>query len=201
MIEIRKSYFSYPKNYIKPILHEKNMKNIPLLVLFIIASSFLSAQVHDNTVQKEAMKKLSFLEGTWNGTANMMVRGQGNQVIDQTEHVQFKLDSTILVIEGLGKSADEESKTVHHAFAIISYDETSETYRFKSWLENGLSGDYEAQFDDSGSFIWTMDKMNGGTVRYKINLDENGNWTETGEWSGDGAQWFGFFSMNLKKDI
>ena len=176
------------------------MKNSLLLLLFAFSTSFLTAQVHDNTIQREAMKKLEFLEGNWSGTANMMIRGQGNQVINQTEKVWFMLDSTILVIEGLGKSADEEAKTVHHAFAVISYDETAEKYNFRSWLENGLSGDYTAYFDDAGDFIWIMENMNGGTVRYKIRLDENDQWTETGEWSGDGAQWFGFLSMVLKKE-
>jgi hypothetical protein len=90
---------------------------------------------------------------------------------------------------------------VHHAFAVICYDEKSEKYRFTSWLENGLTGEYEAYFDDAENFIWVMESPNGGTIQYKIKLDENGQWTETGEWSSDGAQWFGFFSMTLKKDI
>lgn len=147
----------------------------------------------------EAMQKLAFLEGNWNGTASMMIREHGKQVVNQTEKVEYKLGGTILVIEGLGKSADEPTKTVHHAFAVINYDEASKAYRFKSWLENGLSGEYVANFDESGTFIWTMDK-NDGTVRYKIKVDENGQWTETGEWSGDGVQWTEFFSMALKKD-
>jgi hypothetical protein len=69
-----------------------------------------------------------------------------------------------------------------------------------SWLENGLSGEYKAFFDDAGNFIWTMENVKGGTVRYKIWLDETGQWNETGEWSGDGQNWFGFFSMTLKKN-
>ncbi len=177
------------------------MKNTFLFLLFILSSAMSIAQNHDNTTQREAMKKLAFLEGNWSGQANMMVRGQGNQKINQTEKVQYQLGGTILVIEGLGKSADEDPKTVHHAFAVINYDEKSEKYRFTSWLENGLTGDYEAYFDDSGNFIWIMESPNGGTIQYKIKLDENGHWTETGEWSSDGEQWFGFFSMTLKKDI
>lgn len=176
------------------------MKNTFLLMLFITITSLSFAQNHDNTAQREAMKKLTFLEGNWSGMANMMVRGQGNQQINQTEKVRFELGGTILVIEGKGKSIEADSKTVHHAFAVISYDEKTEKYRFKSWLENGLTGDYEAYFDDAENFIWIMESPNGGTIRYKIKLDENGQWTETGEWSSDGNPGFEFFSMVLKKD-
>jgi hypothetical protein len=169
-------------------------------MVFLTLSSFVFAQNHDNTIQREAMKKLTFLEGNWNGEANMMVRGQGNQKINQTEKVQFQLGGTILIIEGLGKSVEDNSKTVHHAFAVISYDEKSEKYRFTSWLENGLTGEYEAYFDDTGNFVWVMESPNGGTIYYKIKLDENGHWVETGEWSSGENQKFEFFSMTLKKD-
>ena len=175
------------------------MKNTFLFLLLITTATLSLAQNHDNTAQREAMKKLTFLEGNWSGEANMMIRGQGNQKINQTENVQFQLGGTILVIEGMGKSADE-SKTVHHAYAVISYDEKSEKYRFQSWLENGLSGDYEAYFDEAGNFVWIMENMNGGTVHYTISIDEKGQWAETGKWSNGENQAFEFFSMTLKKE-
>ena len=176
------------------------MKNPFIIMLFISISSLSIAQHHDNTIQREAMKKLAFLEGNWSGEANMMIRGQGNQKINQTEKVYYQLGGTILVIEGLGKSMEENPKTVHNAFAVISFDKKSEKYVFKSWLENGLTGEYEAYFNDVGNFIWVMESPNGGTIYYKIKLDENGHWTETGEWIGGENQKFEFFSMTLKKD-
>ena len=140
------------------------------------------------------------MEGTWSGEANMMIHGQGNQKIKQTEKVKFQLGGTILVIEGLGRSFEDESKVVHHAFAVINYDEKTEKYRFTSWLENGLSGEYIAYFDETGNFIWTMESPNGGTIHYKINVDDSGQWVETGKWSNGSGQEFEFFSMTLKKD-
>jgi hypothetical protein len=104
------------------------MKNTLILLILTLTGAVLPAQDHDNTVQREAMKKLAFLEGKWSGPANMMVYGQGNQVIDQTEIIEFRLGGTILVIEGLGKSTDGASKTVHHAFAVVSYDEVAQIY-------------------------------------------------------------------------
>ena len=176
------------------------MKNTFLMVLFVLASSLVFSQNHDNTIQREAMKKLAFMEGNWSGEANMMIRGQGNQKVKQTEKVEYKLGGTIMAIEGLGRSFEDESKIVHHAFAIISYDEKTEKYRFQSWLENGLSGVYEAYFDAEGNFIWTMPSPNGGNIFYKINIDENGHWVETGKWSNGENQAFEFFSMTLIKD-
>ena len=177
------------------------MKNIISMIIFVTLAITGYTQNHDNTIQREAMKKLSFMEGNWSGEANMMIRGQGNQKINQSEKVEYQLGGTIMVIEGIGKSMEDESKVVHHAFAVISYDEKTEKYRFQSWLENGLSGAYEAYFDADGNFIWTMPSPNGGNIFYKINIDENGHWVETGKWSNGENQAFEFFSMTLKKDM
>lgn len=176
------------------------MKNTFFVILLMFISNLVSGQNHDNTIQREAMKKLAFMEGNWSGEANMMIRGQGNQKINQTEKVEYQLGGTIMVIEGLGKSFDDDTKVVHHAFAVISFDEKTEKYRFQSWLENGLSGDYEAYFDDDGNFIWTMQSPNGGTIHYTISINEKGHWAETGKWSNGENQAFEFFSMTLKKD-
>jgi hypothetical protein len=52
------------------------MKNTFLFLLFILLATMSIAQNHDNTIQREAMKKLAFLEGNWSGEATMMIRGQ-----------------------------------------------------------------------------------------------------------------------------
>jgi hypothetical protein len=55
----------------------------------------------DIDAQRAAMKKLSFLVGTWSGEASVL-RGPGQFVaLFQSEEAQFKLDGLVLMIEGV----------------------------------------------------------------------------------------------------
>src|SRR5271155_24997 len=57
-------------------------------------------------VQREAMRKLSFLAGHWSGPVTI-IRGPGEALhLTQTEDVEFKLDGLVLFIEGKSTNAD-----------------------------------------------------------------------------------------------
>ena len=64
---------------------------------------------------------------------------------EQTEDIQFKLDGTILLIEGKGTS---NGTIIHDALAIVSWDKENDKYNFRSYLVNGRKGEYKAELID-----------------------------------------------------
>ncbi len=58
----------------------------------------------DVVAQREAMRKLNVLVGTWSGEASG-AHGPGEPLrLTQTEHVQRKLDGLVLLVEGRSRS-------------------------------------------------------------------------------------------------
>ena len=167
--------------------------------LLILAAS-LSAQpgTHDPSSQLEAMAKLDFLVGTWEGPG-WMQRGPGEPHRSLgTETVEKRLGGLVLVIEGTHRDA-ESKKIVHHALAIIDWDEGEEQYRFRSFLSDGRSTDAWGYFED-GKFFWSPGAPPGMKIRYGIALTESGEWFEEGEMSRDeGKTWNKFFEMRLQR--
>ena len=120
----------------------------------------------------------------------MMGRDGQKHMFQQTEKVQFKLDSMILLIEGTGKAG---GKIIHHALAIVSYDKTDSDFNFQSYLMDGRSGSYSAELIDD-TFCWYPNEY----IRYIIKIAENGSWSEIGEMKR-GEEWRQFFEMTLNK--
>src|SRR5262249_13429921 len=68
------------------------MRSGALVCLFALAGQSYAQQQPNITGQREAMKKLAFLVGTWSGEA-MVIRGPGETIkVRQTEDVKFKLN-------------------------------------------------------------------------------------------------------------
>jgi len=83
--------------------------------------------------EREAMKRLDFLVGKWSGRA-LVLRGPGEAIeLRQSEEVHYKLDGLVLLVEGAGCNA--EGQIVFQALAIISYDDTTSTYRFRAYSD------------------------------------------------------------------
>src|SRR5215216_3825309 len=88
----------------------------------------------------EAMKRLDFLVGEWQGEGwNEMVPGQ-RRTSPINEMVQSKLGGSVLLVEGLGKvkvPGKDEEVVVHNALGVLSYDENAKLYRMRSYLAGG----------------------------------------------------------------
>lgn len=141
------------------------------------------------------MEKIAVLVGTWEGEG-WMQRGPGDPShFTSHELVESRLDGRVLLVEGR-HHAKEGEESVHHALAVLSYDPTTQGYRFSSYLADGRSGDYPARWDE-GNLVWTIATPNG-TVRYTITV-EGDRWQEIGEHSVDGETWRQFFAMNLTR--
>lgn len=162
----------------------------------------------------QAMAELAHWAGHWRGEGWIRM-GPGEPVkIDSEEWVESRLDGAALVIEGLHRVQDSgaqdsgaqnsgtraDGRVVHHALALLTWDEAAETYRFRTHVAGRGPGDFTGRMED-GAFIWGG-PMGGpagaGEMRYTIRL-EDGTWHEVGDFTRDGETWNRFFEMTLTK--
>jgi hypothetical protein len=170
------------------------------LSLLVLAAGAASAQP-PNAAHKAEMKKLEFLAGKWRGDATIS-RGKESTVVKQTEDVQFKLDGTVLLVEGTGRGklpGRDEEGVVFNALAVISYDAAEKKHRIKAYRMEGASVEADLTFTDKG-FAWGFSPPGGKVqVRYTMTLTPRGEWHEVGEYSQDGQTWNRFFEMTLTR--
>jgi hypothetical protein len=151
-------------------------------------------------VQREAMAKLDFLKGEWKGESwSEFATGQ-RQRSQGTETVQSKLGGLLLTIEGAHHRMIDglTNDIVHHAFAIIAYDEKEKHYRLQAYTEGGGYTDAKAIVVD-GKLEWGFRLSATAEIRYTIRLNDQGQWIETGEISRDGMKWAKVFEMTLER--
>ncbi|HYP06518.1 MAG TPA: hypothetical protein VER03_09855 [Bryobacteraceae bacterium] len=141
-----------------------------------------------------AMKKLSWMIGEWRGEAWMQV-GPQKHTSTGTEVVQSRLNGSILTVEGSFK--DATGKPTHTAFGVLSFNPRSDWYRFHAFTGAGQMADAKVAMRDNG-FDWSFEAAPGVQVRYRVNLDENGEWVEKGEMTREGKT-VQFFEMRLRK--
>jgi hypothetical protein len=103
--------------------------------------------------QRAAMRKLSFLAGDWSGPLTV-TQGPGQTAqLTQTEHIEFKLDGLVLLIEGQSIAAD--GTVPFKALATIAYDDEAHAYRFHAY-HDGRYVDTELAVQPDG-FSWGFD--------------------------------------------
>jgi hypothetical protein len=179
------------------------MKNVHLLGLLLIGmiSSQVSAQPSE-AVAKEKMKPFAHWAGHWTGEGSMQMGPGEPSKSTVDEYLEFKLDGAVLQIEGIGKApdAEKESKIVHNALAILYYDQSTNQYKFNTFLKDGRNAMAWFNILGEGKYQWGFD-VPSGKIRYSITIDPVANkWNEVGEFSNDnGTTWMKFFEMNLKK--
>ncbi len=156
---------------------------------------------HLEKIKKE-MHSLSSWTGHWKGESTMQMGPGKSNSSTVNEYIQFKLDSTILLIEGIGTIQDELSSKevkVHHALGLLSFNPYTNNFEFKSHLADGKSTSAWFKKIEENKFQWGFDPPQG-KIRYDITIDPIKKiWIETGEFSQDGNNWFKFFEMNLSK--
>lgn len=137
------------------------MKAVFIIALSVLIVSHSFAQsTETDSISKSKISQLEFMVGSWKGSGWMMGRDEVKSEFDQTEEIHFKLDSTMVMVEGVGKS---QGKIVHNALAILTYNKLEDKYSFRSYLQNGqwyemgefLRGESWMQF-----FEMTLDSKN-----------------------------------------
>lgn len=162
---------------------------LAIICLVITLSSYGQSPTTDS-IAKNEVNKLAFIVGEWEGEGWRMERDGQKHTFTQTEIIQFKLDNTAVLIEGLGKN---NGQTIHNALAIITYNKAENNYSFNSYLSSGLGGSFKAELLD-GKLYWYPNEY----VRYIVSLNDKGQWYETGEMNRQDS-WFQFFEMTLDK--
>jgi hypothetical protein len=161
----------------------------------------LSAQPSPGTNPIKS-ERFSIWAGRWQGTSTLQMGPGEPKTAIVDEQIQYKLDSTLLLIEGIGRHVDPDGKSttvVHHAMAVLSFDPYKGTFSMRSYLADGRSTDAWFKTQPDGAFQWGFEAPNVN-MRYTIRLDaEKMTWNEIGEFSRDGNDWFKVFEMNLKK--
>ncbi|GAB3935409.1 hypothetical protein [Mucilaginibacter myungsuensis] len=164
-------------------------KLITTLLTFCLITGIAIAQPKEaDKAAKAEVSKLSFITGNWAGQGWMMTQA-GKSTFEQTEKVRFKLDSTALLIEGLGKTS---GKVIHNALAVVNLNKAG-GYNFRSFLATGQEGAFKGELIGN-KFYWYPNE----TIRYIIELNDKKQWYEVGEMKR-GDQWTKFFEMTLDK--
>jgi hypothetical protein len=148
------------------------MEKVALIYLLSVGlyCNNISAQPSE-AVAKEKMKSFTNWEGHWQGESSIQM-GPGPQKKSRVdEHLEFKLDGTVMLIEGIGKSLEleNENKIVHHALGIVSFDQTTSEYKLNSYLKDGRSTQAWLNIIEEGKYQWGFDIPNG-KIKYSITL-------------------------------
>ena len=170
------------------------------LSLILLITGTVAAQDYSTTC-REQMNVLSYFAGHWRGEAK--VTQQGGVVINvaQEETIEYKLDSLLLQVEGVGRTKTDLSKISFHALAYISYNAAKKNYEMKSFLKDGKQTDAFFTVVEKNRYDWGFD-VPGGKIVYHITIDQAARqWTEKGEFSRDGTQWYPFYEMTLTKQL
>lgn len=146
---------------------------------------------------------LASMTGTWEGEGSMVMGPGSRSAFVQQEWIRPTLGGRALFIEGLGRAADDTSRVVHRAVALLVPGDTPGRYTMHAFRDAGAAGVLSVQADAheaDGKLVWGYDDPRAGRVRYTIWLDAQGQWRETGEASRDGgATWFPFLDMTLRR--
>jgi hypothetical protein len=147
----------------------------------------------------EAIKRLAFLLGDWEGTGWIQM-GRERATFRQQETVRTAAGGTVVIIDGLGRSLDpaQADRIVHQAFAVASFDAAQQAFRWRAFRAEG--NEIEARPEVSqDKLVWGFTPPQGPAVRFTITKTAAGEWFEIGEVSMKPGEWMKFFEMTLKK--
>ena len=141
----------------------------------------------------EAMARLSFMRGVWAGPASGVTEAGKPYAVYQTERMGPMLDGDVIVVEGRGYAPD--GSTAFNALGVISWDERTGKYAFRSYAM-GFAGTFD--FTPTGDgYVWTV-PAGPATLRYTATVHD-GRWREICERIQAGKPPVQTFEMNLKK--
>lgn len=180
------------------------MKNVLLITALFLGLAIGQAHAQDygkaSDALKQEMQKLSYLAGKWKGEAVARQRDGSTTKVAQEENIEFRLDNTLLLIEGTGRNPQNLSEITFNALAVVTYDEAAKEFKFRSHLRDGKKTDAYFKVLGDNHFEWGFDLPNNAKMRYDIKLDPKAKtWLEIGEYSPNGTTWYPFVELKLNK--
>lgn len=147
--------------------------------------------------QRQAMARLAPLVGDWTGEAHVSSPAQA--IGYHVEQVESALDGLLIIFRGASYANPQHTGApVFQALAVVSYNDASDTYEFRSYTR-GYSSNATGEFLEDGSFRWSLSPGGQMRMRYTIRFDAN-SWREIGESSTDGGQtWTQTIDMTLTR--
>ena len=143
--------------------------------------------------QKEALAKLSFMDGVWRGPAWTILPSGEKHNITQTERIGPFLDGSVKVLEGRGY--DPDGKVTFNAFGTVSYNPATHAYTLHAHAQGNV-GDFVLTPAADG-YVWEI-PAGPMTIRYTAVI-KDGAWREVGDQIMPGKEPVRFFEMNLKR--
>ncbi|HYM00710.1 MAG TPA: hypothetical protein VEZ90_17275 [Blastocatellia bacterium] len=160
----------------------------------------------------DRMKKLDFLAGNWKGMGWVEII-PGNRIdLSGSEIVHCQLGGRVVQIEGAhtngapaGSTGNAALKPISNQpveirdFVLISYDPKSDGYTVRLYKPDGSFVDGHAVLSGPNTVAWQNKQAAHLNVRLTINVDQNGEWSQTREFTTDGRNWKTYFKMILMK--
>ena len=178
------------------------MKSSLLSILILLSITFASLAQNTKSVDSlNSIEQLHFMQGTWNGSGWIM-KGRERKTFVQNEKIKPRVNSTILVIDGIGYDKDSlnpERKVIHNAFGVISYNKNLNSMTMLSFSTAGDKMENELKLIGDKKLEWLFKDERGGVIRFREDFSQQGLWIENGEYSTDGVNWMTFFQMTLQK--
>jgi len=142
----------------------------------------------------QAMAKLSFMRGTWAGSARGSAPDGTPFEVKQTERMGPMLNGDIVVVEGRGYEKD--GRVAFNAFGVVSYNVFTKAYEIRSYAM-GFAGTFPFRLTANG-FVWETPAGQGATMRYTATIG-NGTWHEIGERIAEGKPPVKMIEMSLTR--
>jgi len=130
--------------------------------------------------QRQAMARLSFMDGVWRGPAWAELPG-GRRELTQTERVGPFLGGAVRVVEGRGHEAD--GRIGFNALGVISFEPATGAYSVRTFAQ-GREGVYPLTLIEGG-VAWEIPAGPGIVIRHSARIG-NGRWHEISELIAEG---------------
>ncbi len=145
------------------------------------------------SAQRDALKRLSYMDGVWRGPAWTILASGQRHDITQTERIGPFLDGSVKVVEG--RAYEPDGRVSFNAFGVISYQIDKQAYVLHSYAQ-GFAGDFTLALTPDG-YTWDI-PAGPMTIHYTVTIG-NGAWREVGDYIAPGRAPVRFFEMNLKR--
>jgi len=162
------------------------MSKKALLYIFVFLFG-LPAQSFAQSVEQNAMSKLSFLVGNWSGEGISYNDGNESTYYD-SEFVRYDLDGQLLLINAKGSV---EGKTRYELHTVIHFDAKSGKYIYSPYTAKGTRP-FTCQLLNKQLLCYSQKKE----FRLVFQRLTNGLWNEYGERKVDG-KWQKTFETKL----
>lgn len=132
---------------------------------------------------RAALEKVGWLVGEWEGEGWQLRPDGTRDTFDVRETVRTELGGVLILIEGKGTATLPSGETVegHHAIGVFSYDAFARQYHFDAFVKDGYQTRGTPVIEEN-RYHWSHPAGPDAEMRYTVQLDENGQWHETGSY-------------------